>query len=107
MGLKFSTVVPPTGLGNAAAHPSHRNARRPRPTILNMPFPDGGNHDQMWKIFSTTLIGWARAQEDPFGTNGKLDQEIDQIWSTLFPGNVLDGVGREVAVTVVHPSGFS
>ena len=72
-------------------------------TVADLPFPGGGNHRRIWgKDFRRSLLSWAGSQEDPFGTNGRMHQEISRIWERLYPDIKLDAEKMGIVVYVVR-----
>lgn len=79
-----------------------RNARKPRFTISDLPFPRGGRHVQNWKkTFLPLLLAWAGAHEDPFGLNGELYDVVTDIWARVFPSVTLEENDIVILVKVV------
>ena len=81
---------------------NRKNGHKQKYTTLDLPYPPGGKNSENWKLLNAMLISWAGAQEDPFGTNGRLNSEIDTLWENTFPGGVLDAQGRKCALVVVR-----
>lgn len=55
------------------------------------------SHTSRWqKQFRHTLISWAGAQADPFGTNSLLTNEVVmEIWDTVYPDVNIGGVEQD------------
>jgi hypothetical protein len=102
MGVQLTKVDTTTKDSDAAAN--RKNGRRQKFTTLDLPYPPGGKNSENWKLLNAAVISWAGAQEDPFGTNSKLDTEVDTLWENVFPGSVLDAQGRKRALVVVRMS---
>jgi len=65
--------------------------RKPQYTVSDLPLPQGGRNAQNWKkAFLPSLLAWAGAHEDPFRLNGELYDVVTEIWSTVFPGVLLE-----------------
>jgi hypothetical protein len=105
MGIKLTDVAS-TKSSDATANREVRdkNGRKQKFTTSDLPYPPGGKNSENWKLLNAMLLSWAGAQEDPFGTNGKLDTEIDTLWESVFPGSTLDVNGRKRALNVVRLS---
>ncbi|KAN0139619.1 hypothetical protein V8E53_002281 [Lactarius tabidus] len=72
-------------------------ARRPRYTVADLPFPPGGKHLQIWrKAYVPALLAWAGSQDDPFGSNGQMDDEIKAIWQRIYPALLLSNASYTV-----------
>lgn len=102
MGVQITQVNSTAKDSNATAN--HKNGRKQKYTTLDLPYPPGGKNSENWKLLNAMLISWARAQEDPFSTNGRLDTDIDTLWESVFPGSELDVQGRKCALVVVRLS---
>jgi hypothetical protein len=102
MGVQITQVNSTAKDSDATAN--HSNGRKQKYTTLDLPYPPGGKNSENWKLLNAMLIAWAGAQEDPFGTNGRLDTDIDTLWESVFPGSELDVQGRKRALVVVRLS---
>lgn len=73
--------------------------RRKKATVAQLPLPSTTVHLVRWqKQFRQTLIEWAAAQVDPFGTNGLLTTEVVLfIWERIFPDVYIGGVENDPA----------
>jgi hypothetical protein len=99
MGVQITQVNSTTNDSDATAN--RKNGRKQKYTTLDLPYPPGGKNSENWKLLNAKVISWAGAQEDPFGTNGRLDTDIDTLWESVFPGSALDVQGRKRALVVV------
>jgi hypothetical protein len=102
MGVQLTKVNATTKDTDAAAN--RKNGRRQKFTTLDLPYPPGGKNSENWKLLHGAVMSWAGAQKDPFGTNSKLDTEVDTLWENVFPGSTLDSPGRKRALVVVRMS---
>lgn len=71
-------------------------SKRPRrePFVVSMlPFPKTASYTARWqKQFRHTLISWAAAHLDPYGTNSVLSHEIVlSIWEAVYPDARIGG----------------
>lgn len=91
------------GSADATVTANHKNGsrRKQKYTTSDLPYPPGGKNSDNWKLLNAMVISWAGAQEDPFGTNSRLDTDIDMLWESVFPGSTLDIPGRQRALVVV------
>jgi hypothetical protein len=72
-------------------------------TKANLPFPPGGNHRHVWaKCYRPALLSWAGSQDDPFGTNGMMHDEMSCIWHRLYPDIPLNNENMTILVDVVR-----
>jgi len=56
------------------------------------------------KIFVPCLLSWAGAQDDPFGTNGKLNTDVlSQLCQCIYPGVEIEPDGLEILQGIVRP----
>jgi len=88
---------------------------KPRYTQADLPFPrerytDGQGSDCLnrWRSrFIPSLLSWAGAQHDPFGTNCLLamnnSKEVAKIWDRVYPEWKLHDNDRSIVMTVVCP----
>jgi len=85
--------------------PSHKQSY----IQADLPFPCGGNHCQVWaKTFRPALLSWAGSQDDPFGANGIMHDEISCLWGCLYPDIELDSEKMPIVVGVVcHTASLS
>jgi hypothetical protein len=80
-------------------------SHKPNYTKANLPFPPGGNHHQIWgKSFRPAFLSWAGSQDNPFGMNGRMHNEISGIWQHLYPDIKLDNEKMKILVDMVHYS---
>ncbi|KAN0125644.1 hypothetical protein V8E52_000851 [Russula decolorans] len=98
MGVQITQVNSTTNDSDATAN--RKNGRKQKYTTLDLPYPPGGKNSENWKLLNAKVISWAGAQEDPFGTNGRLDTDIDTLWESVFPGSALDVQGQKCALVV-------
>jgi hypothetical protein len=68
----------------------------------------GGDYLHQWRTsFIPSLLSWAGAQDDPFGTNCRLamnlSDEVVNIWERVYPGSKLDDDGKLIVLFVVRP----
>jgi hypothetical protein len=103
MGVKITQVDSTTKDSDSTANRG-KNGRKQKYTTLDLPYPPGGKNSENWKLLNGMVISWAGAQEDPFGTNGRLDTDIDMLWASVFPGSTLDAQGKKRALVVVRLS---
>ena len=83
-----------TGDGRPVRHPS----KKMRYTQADLPFPPTRIIECLFRwqtSFLPSLISWAGAQDDPFGTNSRLaaasfSEEVVKIWECIFPDIPLD-----------------
>ncbi len=104
MGVQITKVdLSNKDSANATVMANHKNGPRCKQkyTMLDLPYPPGGKNSENWKLLNAMVISWARAQEDPFGTNSRLDVDINMLWESVFPGSTLDEQGRQCALVVV------
>jgi len=74
-----------------------------RPTVANLPIPQTGRHTRQWrKVFVPYLIRWAGTQEDLFGTTGRINDPVANMWTEIFPNFVLDEEKLAVVIRVVR-----
>lgn len=73
--------------------------RRKKGTVAQLPLPSTPAHLARWqKQFRQTLIEWAAAQADPFGTNSLLTKDVVLfIWERIFPDVYIGGVENNPA----------
>ena len=88
MGVQLTKVDATTKDTDATAN--RKNGRKQKFTTLDLLYPPGGKNSECWKLLNAALISWAGAQEDPFGTNSKLDTKVDMLWENIFSGSTLD-----------------
>jgi hypothetical protein len=100
MGIQITKVD--TSIKDSDAMANHKSSGRQKYTTLDLPYPPGGKNSENWKRLNGMVISWAGAQEDPFGTNSRLDININVLWESAFPGSTLDVQGRRHALVVVH-----
>ncbi|KAN0113799.1 hypothetical protein V8E52_007271 [Russula decolorans] len=98
MGVQITQVNSTTNDSDATAN--RKNSCKQKYTTLDLSYPPGGKNSENWKLLNAKVISWAGAQEDPFGTNGRLDTDIDMLWESVFPGSALDVQGRKCALVV-------
>lgn len=80
--------TPVTGKGA-----SGKRTRKEKYSVASLPFPTGTvelNKKKWRRSFKTTLIHWAATQDDPFGTNAIMDNEVKVIWKLVFPSLLFD-----------------
>jgi hypothetical protein len=70
-----------------------------RYSTSHLPFPAKAYYEGWRSHFVPTLLAWAGSQEDPFGTNGQMDDEIVAIWTSVFPD--LEAVNDET-MPIIH-----
>jgi hypothetical protein len=101
MGLRLIESTP------RLARKTNVNGRRIggklRPKVSDLPLPRGPRGLVDWnECFVPALLSWAGSQEDPFGTNGQMDEEIGSIWLRIYTGRVLDNEELATVRTVVR-----
>jgi hypothetical protein len=94
---------------------SKRRTTKLRYTQADLPFPrdrdsdgQGGDYLLRWRTsFLPSLLSWAGAQDDPFGTNCRLSMnfatEVANIWARVYPESTLDDDGKWIVLSVVCP----
>jgi len=109
-----------TGSNDRNSEPAHARSGSPRFTKadLGILFPLGPEQDayvRLWdRLYVPRLLGWAGAQEDPFGTNGgmstlfKKDDTFDatvfaSIWSEVYPRVEIEDDGVNILRSIVRP----
>ena len=99
-----ATVTSTTGVDKVDDEtPAGVSSHRPNYTKADLPFPPGGNHRYIWaKYFRPALLSWAGSQDDPFGTNGRIHDEITNIWHRLYPDIELNDENMTILVDVVR-----
>ena len=102
MGVQITQIDSTTKESDVTGN--HKNGHKQKYTTMDLPYPPGGKNSENWKVLNAMVISWAGAQEDPFGTNGRLDMEIDTLWESVFPGSSLDVQGRKCVLAVVRLS---
>ena len=83
MGVKVKEVSVTT-----VDHRKSQCTRKETYTNGSLPFPSSQHSCYLarWrKSFRATLIDWAGAVEDPFGTNTIMGAVVKQIWCKVFP----------------------
>lgn len=69
---------------------------------MDLPLPRTGRHLQNWrKKFVPRLISWAGSQEDPFGTNGRIDGAVKSVWKRVYPDIGIDDADMDIVIIVV------
>ena len=107
--------ISPQASSGSSMVDSKRRTTKLRYTQADLPFPrdcdsdgQGGNYLYQWRTsFLPSLLSWARAQDDPFGTNCQLSmtfsKEVANIWARVYPESTLDDDGRQIVLSVVCP----
>ncbi|KAH8979761.1 hypothetical protein EDB92DRAFT_2118630 [Lactarius akahatsu] len=92
-------------MSTGSRDPKQKSARRLRPTLADLPLPRTGRYLQNWrKKFVPLLISWAGSQEDPFGTNGRIDGAIKSVWGRVYPDLVVDDEEMDIIVILAENS---
>lgn len=108
----FISESPPSWATGSSGSTDDRKKRPPKPryTQADLPFPHGLSGEEginRWRSsFIPSLLSWAGAQDDPFGTNCRLEMnpsELVNIWERVYPGSTLDDKGLNVVAFVVRP----
>lgn len=103
MGLNLvsSSHTPPVEGGNTNNRRGHTH--KANPTNLDLPLPPGPEYQSRWtKIYVAQLWAWAGSTGDPFGTNGKMANEVEVIWKRVFPDIVLEEEDKLIVLKVVR-----
>jgi hypothetical protein len=70
--------------------------------LSDLPLPRGGRYLQVWcKKYVLLLISWAGSQEDPFGTNGQIEDTASSLWRHVFPEIEINDEETDIVVNVV------
>jgi hypothetical protein len=101
-----AAVTSTTGVGKVDDEPAgpgvSESSHKSNYTKADLPFPPGGHHRHTWqRFFRPALLSWAGSQDDPFGTNGRMHDEISQIWCRLYPDIELNDKNMSILVDVV------
>jgi hypothetical protein len=105
MGVKFYKVtlatLSTTGdsdvVNNTCTH-----AAKERITLSDLPYNYNRNNSHTWcTVYVPTLLCWARAQEDLFGTNIAVKDLVHMMWDRIFPDYMLNDQGLEIVRVVV------
>ena len=105
MGVKFYKVTPATlsttrdsnVVNNTCTH-----ASKERITLSDLPYNHNMKNSHTWcTVFVPTLLCWAGAQEDPFGTNITVKDLVHMVWDRIFPDYVLNDQGLKIMRVVV------
>jgi hypothetical protein len=113
-------VISPQASSSSSTVDSKRRTTKPslRFTQADLPFPrdrdSGGQCGDCilrWRtVFLPSLLSWAGAQDDPFGTNCRLTMslsgfstEVADLWARVYPESRLDDDGRRIVLCVVCP----
>ena len=104
MGIVFNNAALSSTTGDSDSVKYSRR-RKVRPAMRDLPFPRGAIYVQLWRnTFVPALLAWAGAQEDAFGTNGKLESmgQIGVIWENIYPDIALNDKELKIVVNVVR-----
>jgi hypothetical protein len=112
MGVLFSRIVNGEnwvgnpGTSNASNDPADtgklKKGAKKRYKQADLPFPSDGVSMTLWrKRFVPSLLSWAGSQDDPFGANDIMSEEVGKIWKQLFPDVVFDSHAKKVALGLV------
>jgi hypothetical protein len=103
-----------TSTSGSTGDTSSRSVRRPlktRYTQADLPFPRDHTTNCLYRwrtSFLPSMLSWAGAQGDPFGTNCRLamnfSEEIASIWMRVYPEIPLDEDSTLIVLCVVCPS---
>ena len=104
MGVTLNRVASTSALaGNDdsdARCTGKHSMQQQRYSIADLPMPCDGS--SWWKYFTPLLLSWAGSCEDPFGTNGQLDDMVSRIWESLYPDTMLGNQDKEIMLSMVH-----
>ena len=84
MAIEERSVTKVDGLGKRLC--------RERVTVSDLPLSTPLHTSRWQKQFRHTLIEWAASQDDPFGTNSLLtNQIVQQMWGSIYPDVYIGG----------------
>lgn len=86
-------------------HDASHGARtgKKRHGISDLPFAHWNVDSRKWRIqFVPSLLAWAGAQGDPFGTNSQMVDEVAVIWQRIYPAIVLDDTKKYIVLRIVR-----
>ncbi|KAN0129859.1 hypothetical protein V8E53_012331 [Lactarius tabidus] len=78
---------------------------KPRHLLADLPFPEGSGRKYLviwWKVYVPSLICWAGAQGDLFGTNCQMDDQVMCLWERIYPSVTVEKgtSNHEIILTV-------
>jgi hypothetical protein len=108
-------ISPQASSSGSSTGDSKRRTTKQRFRQADLPFPRdrdlgglNGDYIYRWRSsFLPSLLSWAGAQDDPFGTNCRLSMnfsvEVTNIWARVYPESILDEDERQIVLSVVCP----
>ncbi|KAI9429431.1 hypothetical protein H4582DRAFT_2065259 [Lactarius indigo] len=83
--VKASKSTAPTWVSRGRTKPAVASVKsgHKKAMVADLPFPDRKNSRIWRKSFVPLLIAWAGSQLDPFGTNSKVREEAEVVWSNI------------------------
>jgi hypothetical protein len=102
MGVDLHLAPTPTMKSNNNNNNGHRT-RKKKYAVSDLPFGHWDADSRKWRTcFIPSLLAWAGAQADPFGTNSQMVDEITALWPRIYPTIVLNDARTSTILGVVR-----